>query len=86
MRPFVRTSLEGFRQSQTQTNLLSQGHLLKSQNFGLKELDRLYMYYLSRENQRQLICTFVFHYAKSRFSHEMALIHVYRITDQPNLP
>ena len=75
-----KTGLRGFRPGPTQIGLYCHRRWLETRNFGFRKVVGLF--YLCSENKgadqlritAQLICVFVFAYAKSRFSHNEAQI------------
>ena len=68
-----KTCLRGCQPGLTQTRLYTHVRWLDAQNFGLKMKRDCTIYVVKTE---ALICAFVFAYAKSRFSHLAAHIHV----------
>ena len=75
-----KTGLRGFRPSPTQTRLYSHRRCLESWNFGFRKYRDCSIYVaktkalISCAVTAQLICVFVFAYAKIRFSHSEAQI------------
>ena len=71
------TSLQDIRPSQTQTGLHSHSRWLEASNFGFRKKRDCSIYIVRTEAliscafAAQLICDFVFAYAKSRFSHKV---------------
>ena len=64
-----KTCLRGFRPGLTETRLYSQRRWL-GLKFGIKEVDVYVLHYLCSENKGS--ASFVFAYARSRFSHDKA--------------
>ena len=75
-----KTGLRGFRPGPTKTGLFSHRRWLQTGNFGFrKQRD------CTIQGDDQLLCVFVFAYAKSRFSHDKAHMLCLKIAHVANI-